>query len=300
MASVKWGYSLNGFSVGRMNNRERTLKAMSVCGFRGIELRSATGPSAVFGRPESIELNFGSIPNLLAFLDSCGIDRIVSYFYDPGIAFLEEASFGRSASKLEDHDGIVESIRPFVRFLHNVGGSCLVVRPMGSYASEAPVTEGKIKTVGECWNKVGKMTKEQGVQTAMHVDSLCAIRNLQDIEMLLASTSPDLVGLALDTAELIVSGVDAVSLYEKHYARVKHFHFRDTTPSQPRSAGGQGGVERRFWEIGVPGGLVNFPALMASIKRHDYDGWIMMENEQSPNPVETCMLNSWYVHKVLS
>jgi sugar phosphate isomerase/epimerase len=44
---------------------------------------------------------------------------------------------------------------------------------------------------------------------------------------------------------------------------------------------------------------VDFPALMKSINARGYDGWIIVESENSVNPSETAALNSWYVKKVL-
>jgi inosose dehydratase len=312
MANIKWGYAVTQ-NVRRRDVQETAFKQMSVCGFRGVELRASTGRGAVLGRPDLIEINFGTVHDLMDFLRSCGIDQVASFFYDPGIRFEEEDYPSRSPSNPKDHEGIAGSIKPFAAFLHDVGGSCLVVRPMGSYWSEAPVTEEKIKNAAECWNKVGKMTKDYGVQTAMHVDCLCALHSTADIDRILALTNPDLVGLAIDTGELTVAGIDPVKLYERHYGRVQHFHFKDArfvdtleeyklknAESQMLTAGGQRKIERWFYEMGRPGGLVNFQDLMKSINGYGYKGWIIVESEQCPNPPESCMLNSWYVQHVLS
>jgi inosose dehydratase len=63
--------------------------------------------------------------------------------------------------------------------------------------------------------------------------------------------------------------------------------------------GGQRKIERWFWEMGRPEGLVDFPALYRAIKNHDYSGWIIVESDQSPNPAESAMLNNWYIKNVL-
>jgi hypothetical protein len=66
------------------------------------------------------------------------------------------------------------------------------------------------------------------------------------------------------------------------------------------AAGGKRGIERWFFEMGAPGGLVDFKALMESMKQHNYDGWVVVESDQSPHPEESVMLNGWYVKQVLS
>ena len=55
-----------------------------------------------------------------------------------------------------------------------------------------------------------------------------------------------------------------------------------------------------FWASWCVHCLVNFPALMKSIKQHGYSGWIIVESDRSPNPVESTMMNSWYVQHVLA
>jgi inosose dehydratase len=308
MPELRWGYEINQWKplserILRREQQDRAFKEMSACGFRAVELMSGEGRWAPLGNPGQIVLNFGSVHNFVDFLHSCGIDQIAGFFVNSS----------QAASDATTHPAILEYARPFAVFLHDVGGSILIARPMQDYWREAPVTEAKIKNAAECWNKVGKMTKDLGVQTAMHIDFLCAIHSMEDIDKLLGFTDSDLVGLAIDTAELTIAGVDPVKLYEKHHARVKHFHFKDAHSvdelAEYKNAnadlellvdGGKRGIERWFWEMGMPGGLVDFPALMKSIKAHNYSGWIIVESDQSINPAESAMLNSWYVKQVLS
>ena len=51
--------------------------------------------------------------------------------------------------------------------------------------------------------------------------------------------------------------------------------------------------------MGTPGGLVDFPALLAAMQGGGYQGWIVAESDQSPYPATSAMLNGWYVkHKL--
>ena len=184
---------------------------------------------------------------------------------------------------------------------------------MGSYWREAPVTMDKIKNAAECWNKVGKMTRDYGIDTAIHIDFLSALHTMDDIAKMMEFTDPELVGLAIDTAEMTIAGIDPVELYEEYHSRVKHFHFKDTHNVDAHGeykeknaeihlldGGGEQRVERWFWEMGTLEGLVDFPALMKSIKKHNYKGWIIAESDQALNPAECVMLNNWYIKNVLN
>jgi inosose dehydratase len=184
---------------------------------------------------------------------------------------------------------------------------------MQSYWKLVPVTDEKLKNAAECWNKVGQMTKEYDVQTLLHNDFLCAVHSTEDLGKLLEYTNPDYVGLALDTAEAVVAGNDPVQMYEKFHDRVKLMHFKDAhevdaaeeyinkhADTHLLHGGGLKGVERWFWEMGTPEGLVDFPALMRSLKNHKTKGWIIVESDHSPHPPESAMCNSWYITNVLS
>jgi inosose dehydratase len=192
MSDLKFGYAINQWDPARREQQERAFKVMSACGFRAVELTAGSGRWAPLGNPHQIvDVNFGSAAKFREFLRSCGVDRVASWFYDPGQRSTEEDSPGRSPSNAADHEGIVESLRPFARLTQELGGSCLVVRPMASYWREAPVTEDKLKRAADCWNKVGKMAGKFGIQVALHPDFLCAIHSAGDIARILELTDPD-------------------------------------------------------------------------------------------------------------
>jgi len=313
MPDLKFGYAINSWDPVRREQQERAFKVLSTCGFRSVELVQGSARWAPLGRREEIETNFGSVKKFADFLRACGIDRISSWFYDPARPAIEEGSGGRSASNPRDHQGIVDSTRGFARTLQELGGSCLVVRPMGSFWREAPLTDDKLKTAADCWNKVGMMTMEYGVQTVVHPDFLSAVRAAEDLDKFLKLTDQKLVGLAVDTAEVTVAGYDPVKLYEKYPSRVKHLHFKDThdrdvlneyklanAEFQLLTSGGKRDVSRWFWEMGTPEGLVDFPRLVKSLKANDYAGWVIVESDQSPDPAESALLNAYYVRTVLA
>ncbi len=313
MADFKWGYAINQWDPVRREQQERAFKTISACGFRAIELTAGTGRWAPIGRPELMTLNFGSTHDFADFHKRCGIDQVASWFYDPGVPYIEEGQVPKSPSNPAQHAAILESIRPYAQTLKELNGSRLVVRPMASWWREAPVTSDKIKAAADCWNAVGRMTQEYGIETTLHVDFLSAIHSLDDLDALMSFTDPAVVGLTIDTAELTVAGFDVVAVYEKYHSRVSHFHFKDTHDrdtlaeyKEPAAevkllaAGGQRAIPRWFWEMGTPEGLVDFPGLVRAMKSHGYSGWVIVESDRGPSAPESALLNSWYVQKVLA
>ncbi|HUN88865.1 MAG TPA: sugar phosphate isomerase/epimerase [Terriglobales bacterium] len=308
MANVRWGYAVNQWrnletDLARKDQMDSAFKVVAVAGFKGLEITdSALGGHTIPGF-------FGSTHAFMEYIKACGLDCVSSYFSNLDYA---------SPTNPGDHARMEDSAKRLADFLVEIGGSRLVVRPMGPFCREAPVTDDKIKMVAELWSKIGKITNSVGVETSMHIDFLCGIRNGDQIEKLLKWSDAKTVGLALDTAELTIAGIDPVKFYDKHHARVNHVHFKDAIytdkldeykdekaeidywPVPLILAGTKQKVDRWYYEMGTPGGLVDFPALLQSLYEHGYNGWIIAESDQSPHVEESVLLNAWYRKRVLA
>jgi inosose dehydratase len=165
----------------------------------------------------------------------------------------------------------------------------------------------QLGTVGACWNAVARMTADYGVELALHVDFLSAMRTIDDVGALLERTE---AGLALDTAELAVADIDPVAVAQRYGPRVRHVHLkdaRDKVGEDARTAnaekhvllgGGRRGVERWFWELGE--GSVDVTGVVAALRDHGYAGWWIVESDQSPSPPESALLNAWVVQRTLA
>jgi inosose dehydratase len=307
--TARWGYAINQWKPNfddftRREQHERALKTLSAAGFRAIELRAGTGRWEPLGRPEQIAANFGSSSDFAGFLGSCGIDGVSSFFWDPGEPIREEPAPPRSPLEPADHAGIVESARIFARFLRDIGGSCLVVRALPAAWRTGALAPEQLDVAAACWNAVADGID---VELALHLDFLSPLRTLDDVGALLERTE---AGLALDTAELAIAGIDPVAVADRYGERVVHVHLKDArdrvgdeyqTPDAEkhvRLAGGSRGIDRWFWELGE--GTVDLAGVVAALRGHGYDGWWIVESDQSPSPPESAMLNAWVVQHVLA
>ena len=307
------GYAINQWKSAssqfvRVEEHERAFKTIAACGFDEIELRAGTFRWEPLGRPDRIVQYYGSVARFNDVLQTCGL-RVGSFFFDPGEPIFEELSFGRDATDPDHRDAIVASAQVFAEFLEEVGGSTLVVRPVGSYWRTGALGEERLDALAATWNAVGAATEGSGIRVGVHVDCLSAIQTAGEIATLLERLDAT-VGLALDTAELTIAGIDPVELYERHAPRVAHVHMKDarvadtlgerTMPNAELgflSAGGERRVERWFWELGTDNGLVDGAGLLEALTRHGYAGGVVFESDQSPDPAGSVMLNGWYVRK---
>ncbi|QIG39188.1 TIM barrel protein [Microbacterium sp. 4R-513] len=318
MSAVRWAYALNQWDTNidafvRRRDHERAFKTISISGFSAVELTAVSfGPWEPFGSPDEIEKLYGSLDGLRAFLRECALEGVSSYVYDPFVGF--EVEMGRGPDPLDPGslERIAQTATWFATAVHRLGGGALVVRPVGSAWQTGPLTDEQIGVLARLWNEVGRRIAKDGVKLGLHVDFLSALRLDGGIDRLLEATDPDLVGLALDTAELAIAGIDPVELFRKHAPRVVHVQLKNArhivdeeealTPHAEqfiRTEGGPRRIERWFFEPTDEGGLIDFEAFAQAVADSGYSGWIVVESDQSPRPAESAMVAGWYVQKVL-
>lgn len=319
MTGIRWGYALNQWDTNidafvRKRDHERAFKTISISGFSAVELTAESfGPWEPLGSPEQIANLYGSLAGFRDVLSGCALEGVSSYVYDPFIGFDVEMGRGHDPLDPASVTAITKTAVWFAEALSALGGDVLVVRPCGSAWETGALDDRQITALADCWNRVGAAVAASGVALALHFDFLSALRLEDGLARLLDATDPQLVGLALDTAECAVAGFDPIEVFARHADRVRHIQLKNArevvdqaealiphAEQFVRTEGGSRGIDRWFFEPTDEGGLVDFEAFIRVVAQHDYRGWIVVESDQSPHPAESAMVSGWYVQKVLA
>jgi inosose dehydratase len=314
---IRWGYALNQWKPQfddfvRREEHERAFKTVSIAGFRGIELTGASGRWEPFGNPQQVAANFGSLGGFRDYLASCGIDAVGSWFYDPQQRYHEHLTGPLSPLNEGDVDRIVEKAEWFAAALAELGGSVLVVRAAPSAWEVEDSSSGAVDQLARTWSAVGQATLRHGVRTALHFDFLSMLRRPGAFDALLSATDPAVVGLALDSAEFTIAGIDPLDVVQRYPERIWHVQFKDALAVddadeyvQPhaeysvRVRGGARRIGRWFGEPGIDGGLVDFRLLLSALVDARYSGWVMFESDQSPHPATSALLSGYLLQREL-
>ncbi len=141
------------------------------------------------------------------------------------------------------------------------------------------------------------------IRLAIHHHIGTIIQSDADIDQLMALAGPS-VGLLLDTGHCLSAGADPVKVLERHAARVCHVHCKDVRAPQLKQAIGEdmGFMQAVLQGLyTVPGdGCIDYPALLAGLKSHNYQGWLVVEAEQDPqiaNPLTFARMGYDYLHQ---
>jgi inosose dehydratase len=278
---------------------DRYVKQLSALGFRGFD-------TFFFYLPMLTGL-YGSVPAFERFLQDNGFDKITGIFSAYPYATKYTAPHVR-----ETHDRIVADCEATVRAVEGLSVENFIVMPSTTYFQVEPVTDEKIKIMGDLWNRVGRLTLAHGMRTTCHFEFWGAIRTRDQLDLFLSYTDPELVFFFCDTAQHTIAGVDPVQMFRDYRDRCTGFHFKDThtvdeheayrTPPDPELMAP--GVTRWFYEMGTEGGLVDFPALMREIVASGYDGWLTVEHDKAElgggSYSEATCVAKWYIDNVLA
>jgi len=118
-----------------------------------------------------------------------------------------------------------------------------------------------------CCNDIGRRAADQGVRTVFHPNSPggSVFRIAEDYEVLMDGLDASVVGFAPDAGHIAKGGMDPVAVFREYGPVIGHVHFKDM-------------AEDGVWaEMGA--GCIDFAGIVGVLQQHDYDGWIMVEDE---------------------
>ncbi len=132
--------------------------------------------------------------------------------------------------------------------------------------------------------------EETGLKTVFHHHCAGFVETPEEIDHLLATTDPQLIGLVLDTGHYVYGAggrsVDFQEIFNQYADRIWYVHFKDCEPDVAKAARRQGwdyfeAVGRGlFCELGQ--GCVDFPGVLNCLQEIDYQGWIVVEQDVLP------------------
>lgn len=154
--------------------------------------------------------------------------------------------------------------------------------------------------------KVAKAVKEAtGLRSILHPHGATYVETADEIDKFLSMTDPELIGIVFDTGHCVLGQGDPVTVLKKHADRIKHVHFKDFDPAVLAQADENGwGYQQLianaiFPELGK--GIVDFPAVYATLQEIGYDGWIVVEQDMlmgMGSPAESAKRNREYIRSI--
>jgi len=176
---------------------------------------------------------------------------------------------------------------PFIVLADDNGKNPTRTKKAGRIAAGDGLTAAEWTTFAEGVEHVARAVREQaGLRCVFHHHAAGFVETPEEITRLLELTDPSLVGLCFDTGHCRFGGGDPLAALRRHRNRIWHVHFKDCSPASHQRSRAEGwdyfgslkhGI---FCELGK--GDVDFGSVIAELRRTDYAGWIVVEQDVLP------------------
>ena len=141
----------------------------------------------------------------------------------------------------------------------------------------------------QAWNAVAEAAAAEGCTPLYHnhyVVSHAVSKKLLEEDMELLDWS--VWKLCVDTGHLVLALQEPVAFVEKWADRIAWMHGKDvktTTFAEPEKPRPMASIVPHFTSLGS--GVVDFEGVVARLEQVGYDGWLVVEQDASPDPYAT-------------
>ncbi len=183
-------------------------------------------------------------------------------------------------------------------------GDARRVQEAGRVNPAAGLTDAEWESLGAGLDELAAALQPSGVRLVFHSHVGTYVETEVETSRLLDGTDPALVGWCLDCGHLTYGGGDTLRMLEKYGDRVGYVHLKDVDEEVLRRSREEGwsfhDALKRFIFPRLGEGDVNIPAVIGALKDHQYDGWLVLEQDTTPgNPTEVARENRVYMEKLL-
>lgn len=162
--------------------------------------------------------------------------------------------------KLDD-DGIA-ALRQLIGFARAVRAERIIFWPD---ISREGLTDDDIRAVARTMGELGKEARDAGTKLSLHHHYGQVVMHRGDFDIFFDAVPDGSVGLTVDTAHLVKSGIDDIAgLLQDLHTVIDNIHTKDYADGEWRVLG-QGGI--------------NFATVFAAVREIGYNGWLCADEE---------------------
>jgi inosose dehydratase len=206
----------------------------------------------------------------------------------------------------ETADKLEATVRPFLVLADANGSDHIRTLNAGRITPSMGLRDSEWEVYAKGANRIARAVKKKtGLRTVFHPHCAGFIETPEEIARLLEMTDPKLLGLVFDTGHYAYGAGGCETLLEsldRFAERIWYVHYKDCDPNvlQRANSGNWDYFEAVrqgvFCELGL--GCVDFPEVTSWLRRHEYSGYITVEQDVLPGmgtPKESARRNRDYL-----
>jgi len=140
-------------------------------------------------------------------------------------------------------------------------------------------------------HRAAEIAREEGFEVVLHPHAGTYVETADEIARVMDRIDPSLLGLCLDTGHFRFGGADPARAVDDYHELIRHVHIKDclTAVMDEVKAEGKGLEEALsrgvFCQLGL--GDSGIDAVLEALRRHDYGGWLVIEQDQFLRAADT-------------
>jgi inosose dehydratase len=139
------------------------------------------------------------------------------------------------------------------------------------------------KHVGKIVAAAEKVTQEFGLDLVFHPHVATYVETAEECEKFFDATSHTGIGLCLDTGHAVYAQADAAKEAEKYKSKLRFVHIKDCDQKVLAEARKnewtfEEAIEHKVFTI-IGQGNIDFPAFFRTLKKINYSGWMVVEQD---------------------
>ena len=140
-------------------------------------------------------------------------------------------------------------------------------------------------------HRAAELCRSEGFEPVLHPHAGTYVETADEIARVMDRLDPSLLGLCLDTGHFRFGGADPAQAVDDYHELIRHVHIKDclTKVMDDVKAEGKGLEEALsrgvFCQLGL--GDSGIDAVMEALRRHDYRGWLVIEQDQFLRATDT-------------
>ncbi len=189
------------------------------------------------------------------------------------------------------------------KWMKEIGGLYLQATDNVRSGNYKPVPDD-YKKLGRRLTEIGKRSfGEHGIKLGYHNQMNTLGERRDEVDRILDATDPKAVWVVPDIAHIRTAQGDELKFVRDYITRIVYPHFKDVRISQPASKTLDGStISAKYTFVELGQGQVNVPGAFQLLKDFRYQGWIVIELDQSPagrSPKESAAISKRFVEEKL-
>jgi inosose dehydratase len=156
---------------------------------------------------------------------------------------------------------------------------------------EAWLPAARFETLVANLHRAAELCRNAGFEVLLHPHAGTYIETAEEIARVAERIDPSLLGLVLDTGHYRYGGADPVRAVTDYRGLIRHVHVKDCAMRIIDEAAGAGAGLKEILSRGVfpplGEGDVDLPGVLEALRGIGYEGWLVIEQDQSLGPTDT-------------